>query len=87
MNMADRFQALCAACPRRRPRVASALTAQATPRLGAALTPPASARVALRFISIFCSVFLAAATAELGPHLRRRHSRHQLVLAAPSPPQ
>ena len=42
-----------AACPRRRPHVASALITQATTRLGAALTPPASARPLPR--SIFAS--------------------------------
>ena len=43
-SVADRRQSANAACPRRWPRVANALTAQATTCLGAALTPPASAR-------------------------------------------
>ena len=43
-SVADRRQSANAVCPRRRPRAANALIAQATMRLGAALTPPASAR-------------------------------------------
>ena len=54
--MADRLQASRAACPRRRQRVAVALSAQATLRLGAPSSRPHSATLLFHFTSVSFAV-------------------------------
>ena len=97
-SVADHRQSLRAACPRRWPRVAVALSGQATTRLSAALTPPAPpAPARASFFSHFASSLLAVASAVLVLP-RRRHFRrsaevacarhrciHQLVALSASP--
>ena len=75
--MADRRQNVSAACPRRRPRVANALIAQATMRLDAALTPPASARAIPRPHFAFPGLSSLPQQQPSASSLRRRHSHAQ----------
>ena len=76
-SVADHRQSPRAACPRRRPRVANALIAQATTRLNAALTPPAPTRAIPRPDFAFPGLSSSPQQQPSASSLRRRHSRAQ----------
>ena len=81
-SVADRNRVRAPRGRRGWPRFADVLPSAAMMSQSAALTPPAPSRSIPRLSSNFCS-FLAATTAELGPHLRRRHSQLQPALSHP----
>jgi len=81
-SVADRNRVRAPRGRRGWPHVAGVLPSAAVTSQSAALTPPAPSRSIPRLSSNFCS-FLAATTAELGPHLRRRHSQLQPALSRP----